>query len=293
MRNYKNPQVNENGLVQPSGVPRASDIRRAAREALGGKWKTALKVAAVVCLAASLLSLLLNLANDWYVLSNMNAAPEFGEEPRSLLLDLLTMVVNLFTSALYAIVLARIARAAAGGTELNFSALRFEKGGVFKAVRVELVLMWRAAFLPLLIGTICAGIAGALGSSLNESEGIRMIFVSAVLIVVTVVIFMRMLYYAPIYQMAVICPEASAREIGNRTKAMMKGQRWRLFCLNMSFFGWNALLVLINLLAQRLFDERLMVYSCWIFISNFMILPLNVYMQTALAVFVNDLLARR
>jgi uncharacterized membrane protein len=153
--------------------------------------------------------------------------------------------------------------------------------------------LWRTAFLPLLIGVVCAGFVIALITSLNESESIRMIVFSVFSTIIIVVMIMRMMYYNPIYQTAVICPEASAREIGNRTKAMMKGQRWRLFCLYMSFWGWNTLLVVVNLLAQRLFAEKLMVYSLYMFVSNFLILPLNVYMQTAVAVFVKDLLGRK
>ena len=36
-------------------------------------------------------------------------------------------------------------------------------------------------------------------------------------------------------------PETGAREAMNRSKALMYGNRWRLFCLHFSFIGWDLL----------------------------------------------------
>ena len=37
------------------------------------------------------------------------------------------------------------------------------------------------------------------------------------------------------------CPDLSAREAIARSKELMYGNRWRLFCLNISFIGWDIL----------------------------------------------------
>ena len=39
-------------------------------------------------------------------------------------------------------------------------------------------------------------------------------------------------------------PELTAREALRKSKEIMRGNRWRLFCLEMSFFGWGLLCVL-------------------------------------------------
>ncbi len=39
-------------------------------------------------------------------------------------------------------------------------------------------------------------------------------------------------------------PELSATEACNRSKELMNGNRWRLFCLEISFFGWSLLAAL-------------------------------------------------
>lgn len=39
-------------------------------------------------------------------------------------------------------------------------------------------------------------------------------------------------------------PDLTAREALARSKEMMEGNRWRLFCLEMSFFGWSLLSIL-------------------------------------------------
>ena len=64
-------------------------------------------------------------------------------------------------------------------------------------------------------------------------------------------------------------PEMTAREAIAASKEMMKGQRWRLFCLEISFIGWELLAALT------------------LGIGSFAVAP---YMETAKASFYQDLL---
>lgn len=64
-------------------------------------------------------------------------------------------------------------------------------------------------------------------------------------------------------------PEMTAREAITASKEMMKGQRWRLFCLEISFIGWELLAALT------------------LGIGSFAVAP---YMETAKASFYQDLL---
>ena len=63
-------------------------------------------------------------------------------------------------------------------------------------------------------------------------------------------------------------PELTAGDALKKSKAMMRGNRWRLFCLSLSFIGWDMLCVL-----------TLGVGSVWL-------VP---YKQAALAAFYRDI----
>ena len=66
-------------------------------------------------------------------------------------------------------------------------------------------------------------------------------------------------------------PEMTAREALAASKEMMKGHRWRLFCLELSFFGWAILSALT------------------LGIGSFVLAP---YQETARAFFYQDLLGK-
>jgi len=50
--------------------------------------------------------------------------------------------------------------------------------------------------------------------------------------------------YAAVDYILATYPELTASEALERSKAIMYGNRWRLFCLRWSFFGWNILAAL-------------------------------------------------
>lgn len=66
-------------------------------------------------------------------------------------------------------------------------------------------------------------------------------------------------------------PEMAAREVLKASKEMMKGNRWRLFCLELSFFGWAI------------------VSALTLGIGSFVLAP---YQETARAFFYQDLLGK-
>ena len=67
-------------------------------------------------------------------------------------------------------------------------------------------------------------------------------------------------------------PEMSARQALKASKAMMKGYKWKLFCLSFSFIGWD-------ILATLTFG-----------IGNIVLCP---YVETAAAAFYRDLKAAK
>ena len=75
--------------------------------------------------------------------------------------------------------------------------------------------------------------------------------------------------YAMAHYIANDHPEMTAREVIAVSKEMMKGNRWRLFCLEFSFIGWQLLAALT------------------LGLGSFAVAP---YMETARAFFYHDLL---
>ncbi len=53
-------------------------------------------------------------------------------------------------------------------------------------------------------------------------------------------------------------PEMTAKEAIDESKAMMKGNKWRLFCLDFSFIGWTLLLVAVIYIASMFFVSGMM-----------------------------------
>jgi uncharacterized membrane protein len=52
------------------------------------------------------------------------------------------------------------------------------------------------------------------------------------------------LNYAMVDHILAENPELTAREALQRSKELMKGNKWRLFCLHFSFIGWDLLTAL-------------------------------------------------
>ena len=83
-------------------------------------------------------------------------------------------------------------------------------------------------------------------ATLNYQEPMLLIFtvISAIGMLVSFIWLLAKSYlYAPTYYLTHENPEMTSKEIILKSETMMRGNRWRYFCLNISFIGWAILSV--------------------------------------------------
>ena len=110
----------------------------------------------------------------------------------------------------------------------------------FVKMLLPIILLTLSIFL--IIGTGIYSYA-----STANSTSIGLTFLSLVLLIVSIVWLITRSYsyqIAPI--IAAVRPELSSKEVIDESKRVMKGNRWKLFCLQLSFIGW-AILVAFTL----------------------------------------------
>lgn len=83
-------------------------------------------------------------------------------------------------------------------------------------------------------------------------------------------------------------PQMTAREAIRKSKELMKGNRWRLFCLEISFIGWELLAVLAIVLVAVMFMPTMFVMAAG---SAAFIITMIVWMVVIIAVSVGLLLS--
>ena len=87
----------------------------------------------------------------------------------------------------------------------------------------------------------------------------------------------KTLAYAMTEYIAVDHPDWSANQCITESRRLMDGHKWRYFCLNLSFFGWFILLIIVSLMP--------MVGG----VAQYFFMP---YLESAKAAFYEDLLDR-
>jgi uncharacterized membrane protein len=204
-------------------------------------------------------------------------------------------LVAILISSFTTLATARISRRLAMYEKLDFSALHIGLGDLFKGFRMSWVMAWRSTIIPMLIMYAVMIVDVVLGYTTKLPEGFHMMLLLAGMAVMMVMAYRRMFSYVPIYQMWAIDSDATARELANRSRELMAGHRWRLFCLNMSFFGWVILYGVAGGIVQGMLSAPAYLVALEIFTYVWMLasIPLAIYIQTAVAVFVRDLMVRK
>lgn len=86
------------------------------------------------------------------------------------------------------------------------------------------------------------------GISVGAVVGILVAFIAY--IVLAIFVSIRFLLYVLSYYIAVIKEDASPKDAVVESANLMKGNRWRYFCLTLSFFGWFLLVGLVTGVVQ-------------------------------------------
>lgn len=281
-------------------APTSEDIRWKARDVLKGNWTKALGISAVALAIVMVITYLTNMLVDWSMLPIVRAQ-YYGlpMDVAMLITPFLVIIPALLVISLIAslqeMVIARVTRNLATNEKIGFSLIRLNLGDLFKGFRMTWVMAWRAMFIPLLWMILIAVIDVVLIEVAGLPAELHSFIRFVTMIAVMVMMLRRLLYYIPMFQMWVIDPAASARELANRSKELMKDNRWRLFCLDISFFGWTFLGAVVKFLIEEMLGGLMDTTVGVIFteVWNFVLLPLSVYMATAVAVFVRDLMERK
>lgn len=184
----------------------AADFRKIARDALDGKWKTAI----IAGLIASLLGAVSSGGTEIDLEPYRNSF--VWEYIVYLILAAIVMVVVFF-------ILGSIVGVGYAKFNLDLTDLKEPEIGTLFAYFPQ----WKTA--------VAAGALQAL-----------LIFLWSLLLVIPGIIA-RYSYAMTRYILAEH-PELTASEALVRSKEMMTGNRWRLFCLQFSFIGWDILAVL-------------------------------------------------
>lgn len=212
----------------------ASEFRAEARAALKSNWLTALAVSAVALLLGvsgdGAIDFSVNLNTSEGVSANLSA---LGQNLCSFRYGDLVFNGMLMAAAIW-VILAAVAAIAFGlivGGTLRLGHARYHLGLIrSEEPRFETLFgyfsHWKTAALAELLQTIY-------------------IFLWSLLLIVPGV--MASYSYAMTEYILAEDPELSAQEAIARSKEMMAGNRWRLFCLDFSFIGWSLLSSLLPL----------------------------------------------
>lgn len=213
----------------------SSDFRKDAREKLIGKWGKAVCIALVYFVFFFVVNLLLNntsgFTND--ILSILNALVEVP-----LGFGLVVCFVKLYNNE-----------------DVNpFSFFSFGFDNFSKAwgivFRIASKLIVPTVLLIASIVLISAGTVSTTTSvlMLEESSAVSSVFViigGIILYFVSMVWLIAKIYYYQITEIiAAENPEMTAKDVVQRSKDLMINNRFKLFCLEFSFFGWALLSVL-------------------------------------------------
>lgn len=226
----------------------ASDFRREAREALKGNWV----IATIIGLISSVLGVNTIMAANGY---DMNLdADELGqilaEVPEETAMAILAFVAT-FTSiiAILNIIIFFIAGPSTlGYVKINLDMLdgkkpeltdlfsgfkRYKEGFLMHFVRLLFVILWTLAYvgIAILLGVICAFI----------SRSLAMGVVVIASLIASILIIIKRYDYAMAPYIVYEYPEIGARTALEKSKQLMDGNKWRLFCLMFSFIGWSLL----------------------------------------------------
>ena len=206
----------------------ASETRKLAREALAGKWGKAALLTLVYMLIVGVISFVLNLI------------PGIG--------SIAYTVVEIPIMFGFIATLMKLKR----GEEVSYT--EFLTDGFNSFASAWKVTLWTIVkmlipFIVLIVSIVVLGIgsgltvAGAAASSYSAAgTGGAVIVISIIaMIVASIWLTIKSYSYQLVYYLLFDNPTKDAKEIVEESEKLMNGNRWRLFCLELSFIGWIIL----------------------------------------------------
>lgn len=206
----------------------ASETRRLARQALSGKWGKVALLTLVYTLIVYVIS---------FVLSFI---PAVG--------SIVQFVINIPISFGFICTLMKLKR----GEEVSYTGFLTDGFNSFASswkVTLWTIVKMLVPIIILIVALVVLGIgsgitvAGAAASSSSAAgTGSAVIVISIIaMIVASVWLTIKSYSYQLVYYLLFDNPTKDAKEIVEESEKLMNGNRWRLFCLELSFIGWIIL----------------------------------------------------
>ena len=303
-------------MSQPLVSIRTSEsYRREARAALRGKWKAAVLLGVLLALiGGAIIGPSVNVANSEQLINNnhytmltvtlgpltsqtywngtklvLDAAKRLdmpGLVPLNE--DFLSAVgaaalIFALLSPVYTLGMTRLTMRLHAGESLSLSILKISPKEYLRMAGTLLLTLLTILWLPMLF--LIGGSALAVLAPDAFAPAI------ALLITAVIIIIPRSYSYQMAPMLSVLKPELSIRESVSECGRLMKGHRYRLFSLGISFIGWVILLALstsVLFLPTQFISLPLAALSALEIIAGVIAVPLTVYQQTALFGFLLD-----
>ncbi len=206
----------------------ASETRKLAREALTGKWGKAALITLVYMLIVWVISFVLNLI------------PVIG--------SIAQVVIEIPISFGLIATLMKLKR----GEEVSYTGFLTDGfnnfSGSWKVTLwtiVKMLIPVVAMIVAMIILVIGSGvtIAGATASSSSAAGAGGAVTVIGVLAMIAASIWLtiKSFSYQLVYYLLFDNPSKDSKELVEESEKLMNGNRWRLFCLELSFIGWMIL----------------------------------------------------
>ena len=277
--NFQNYQPGEDQEIHFAQIKNASYYRTKARTALKGKFVMASvaalvynliigaigTVASVFMMVGSLSTLMTGTQSETAALTSMLV---------SVVITLVVVMVGMiFVGAPLSIGYHRLHLDIVDGKEIGMEKIFSSfKNGYWNSVKVYLLysLVLFASMLPMMVISFLAGFFGA------YMPVVVSVLLALVVSVAAMIVAVMLVYrYAMVFFILAEYPEMRATDVLRSSASMMKGRKWKLFCLDFSFLGWAMLLILVGTCTCGL---AAMVGPY----------PLMAYMTTAKAAFYDD-----
>lgn len=213
-----------------------SQLKNDAKIKLSGKWGLAVAINLVHLILTVVLTVLVSLISN---------------EAVSTIVGLLVNILLLPFSYGLLVSMIKLSR------NENTGLMDFVTIGLENIVKVLKVYLWMILklWLPLVLFIVSGFLLGFGGYSVaveSSASGMSLVFVlaSAVLLIVAMIVYIVKLlsYSLPLYLLW-DNPEATSKETLNKSAELMKGNKFKLILLELSFIGWTLLIGVAYFLA--------------------------------------------
>ena len=307
-------------------VRRASSYRQEAREALRGRWGAALGTCLLLvilpilpCALFALIPSLLPMEALKSLATSVTFTPEGAvslsvNDLLSYVMPSLGSILAVAGGALLLILILQpfliLGQAKMGvnlytGDKAGFRVLAIGWKGYWKTIGLN-ILTYLAVIWPMMLVSALGGAAmgfttswaidyALVGNDPSLITSLVSIVYAVLMLVMMCVTVARAFRYIPGIYLLAMHPTGPIRKIMRRSRAIMKHNKWRFFCLSLSFIGWALLNVLFNgAVAAVLAFIPATASIIWlapvvtIVVSIVTALPLTAYQEVSFVAFICD-----